>query len=346
MNNIFNREDLKKFENLIAESTRIVLCCHQHPDGDAIGSTLGLCQVLRSMGKDATVVVPDMPPRNLSFLPGFNEIAVCSRHDPYCARLIGDADLIIGCDFNEIGRIGNLGDMVMNAKAKRVLIDHHLDPKLDCDVTFSFPEMSSTCELVFRLIAACGYYPLLDTKGATCLLTGLITDTQNFTVNSNDPEIYEILGHLMEKGVDKERIIREAVKAVSLDSLRLKAFAVAERMEILRDHRVALIALTHADLEAHNYVRGDTEGLVNTPLDIRGIYASIFLREDSDCIKISARSLGDYPVSELCKKFNGGGHLNAAGAEFYGSLEDCIRMVKEELVNYDSYLPTKLEPIS
>ena len=346
MKNILNPKKVDEFRKLIEKSSRIVITCHMRPDGDAIGSSLGLCGVLRALGKEASVVVPDRAPRSLSFLPGIKEIAVYTQHDPYCARLISDADLIILCDFNSHYRQGELAPLVENADCKRILIDHHQEPDVKCDLSFSFPEMSSTCELVFRIIAACGWYQFVDYASSMALLTGLITDTQNFTVNCNDPEIYEIMMRLLEKGADKNRIVDEAIKASSLSALKLSSFAILERLEVLREHRCAVITLSKKDLDDFDYEKGDTEGLVNVPLRIRGIVSSIFLCEDPDCIKVSCRSKFDYPVSQICKAlFNGGGHLMAAGGEFKGTLEECHQILLEHIGDYDRYLPQKLDKL-
>lgn len=346
MTNFLDPKDIKEFESLLEKSGRIVLTCHVHPDGDAIGSTLGLMHLLRDLGKHATVVVPDTPPRSLRFLPDFNEIAVYTRHDPYCTSLVEECDLIICCDFNKSSRQDHLEPLITSAKAPKVLIDHHEEPDMDCAVTFSYPEMSSACELAFRVITACGLYCDLNRNSATCLLTGLITDTQNFTVNCKNNDVYEILTKLMEKGADKKRIIDECIKACSFSSLKLKAYALVDKLEIFPSHRGCIITLDRNELERFNYQKGDTEGLVNDPLNIRGMVYSIFLREDPDCIKVSARSKYDFPVSEICKNlFGGGGHRMAAGGEFHGTIDECRRLVVENMKNYDCHIPKKIEKL-
>lgn len=346
MKNILDSTAVHEFKQLIEKHDKIVLTCHMRPDGDAIGSVLGLWHVLKSMGKDAYVVVPDRVPRSLMFLPGVRQIAVNTQYDPYCSRLVNEAGLIIMCDFNTASRQGELSSLIQGADCDKVLIDHHRLPDIPCNIMFSFPEMSSTCELVFRLIAACGYYNFVDRSAATCILTGLITDTQNFTVNCNNPEIYEILMRLLEKEVDKKKIIDEALKATTLDALRLNSFALLERLKIYEKSRCALITLSKDDLKRFNYQKGDTEGLVNEPLQIRGIIYSVFMREDDDCIKVSTRSKHDFPVCDICSElFNGGGHLMAAGGEFYGTLEECRDLFISHLADYDKYLPKKLEKL-
>ncbi len=299
--------------------------------------------LFKSIGKEASVVVPDRPPRSLSFLPGFKDIAVYSLHEPYCRRLVDDADLIICCDFNTPSRQDALAPLIQEAPCRKILIDHHQDPMKFTDLTISYPDMSSTCELVFRLIADLGLYDELNKDAATCLTTGLITDTRNFTVNCNNPDLFEILRHLLDKGVDKQKIIREAIIAKSYWSVKLEAFAIAEKMKIIAPSRCAIITLSREELNKFHYERGDTEGLSNKPTEIIGIVSSFFLREDPDCIKISARSINNFPVSKVCADlFGGGGHIMAAGGEYKGSLEDCLRLLLDNIATYDKYLPKHL----
>lgn len=346
MNKMLNSKDVSAFCTLLERSSRIVLTCHVRPDGDAIGSTLGLANLLQKLGKEAKVVVPDMPPKNLSFLPGFNDIAVYSRYDPYCTRIVGECDLIICCDFNKPSRQDHLAPLIQEAKVPKVLIDHHLDPDNFTEVTFSFPEMSSASELAFRVSVAAGLYADIDKASATCLLTGIITDTRNFTVNCKSPDIYEVLMRLMEKGANKENIVKQALMTTSFWSLKLHAYAISEKLEIFGNHHSAVICLDKDELKRFHYERGDSEGLVNKPLDIRGMVSSFFLREDDDCIKVSARSCYDYPVNKVCEDlFGGGGHLQASGAEFHGSLEECRRILIEGLPSYDKYLPSNVDRI-
>lgn len=346
LKNIFNQEKLKDFQELLKESERIVVTCHMRPDGDAIGSSLGLYHLLKSFGKDVSVILPDRAPESLMFLPGISEVVIYTQHEEYARRLLSETDLIVMCDFNTAKRQGNMAPAVQGSSATKVMIDHHCNPDMECRIVFSYPEMSSTCELMFRLIAALGYYSEMNLESATCLLTGLITDTQNFTVNISDPETYDIMIRLLEKGADKERIIYEAVKSISYNALRLNCYAVSERLEIFPAHRCALITLSKEDLEKFHYKKGDTEGLVNEPLRIRGIVYSVFLREDNDCIKVSMRSRYNFPVGEICREvFDGGGHVQAAGAEYYGTLADCRDKMMKAMRDYDRYLPSKLEKI-
>lgn len=339
MDRLIDSEKAKDLRRLIEDSERIVLTCHVRPDGDAIGSTLGLWHLLRRLGKEATVVVPDKAPAVLSFLPGFKEIAVYTCHAEFCEKTVGESDLILCCDFNTPSRQDALAPLIQSAHSRKVLIDHHREPDAFADLMISYPDMSSTCELCFRLIASMGFYSEVDVDCATCLLTGIVTDTRNFTVNCKHPDLYEILMRLLEKGVDKEKIVRESLNTKSYWGLKLEAFAISERMKVYPAHKCALIALGKDDLDRFHYERGDTEGLVNRPLEVRDIKYSIFMREDPDCVKVSARSCDNFPVSEICKDlFNGGGHIQAAGGEFHGTLEECRNLMIESMPNYDKYL--------
>lgn len=337
-----NDNDIKTLSRLLAESRNIVLTCHVRPDGDAIGSTLGLAKVLSDEGKHTAVVTPDMPPKSLQFITKGENIVAYSQYPDYARRLIDDANLIFCCDFNTPSRQDELAPTVQGSSAAKVLIDHHQEPDKFADLTFSFPEMSSTCELMFRIIAALGLYDKMSRDAARCILTGIITDTRNFSVNCTSPDIYTILTRLLDKGLDKTEIVREALELRSLDSLRLQAFAICERMELFEEHKAAIITLSKEDLQRYNYERGDTEGLVNKPLEVRGITYSVFMREDADCIKISARSVDNFPVSKICKElYGGGGHIMASGGEFYGSLDECRRILVEAMGRYDKYFSKK-----
>lgn len=346
MEKFLDSKDIKLFCDFLAKSKKIVLTCHVRPDGDAIGSTLGLAALLAGMGKEARVVVPDMSPKTLSFLPGFNEIAIFSKYDPYCTRIVNESDLIICCDFNKPSRQDHLAPLIQDAKVNKILIDHHLDPDDFADLTFSFPDMSSTCELVFRIIAAAGMYQDMNLDCATCLLTGMVTDTRNFSVNCKNPDIYEVLMYLLEKGADKEKIVKLTMMTTSYWSVKLHAYAISEKLEIFEAHHGALVTLDKKELERFHYERGDSEGLVNKALEIKGIVYSFFLREDDDCIKVSARSCFDFPVNIICEElFGGGGHRQASGGEFHGSLDECRNILKEALPRYDKYLPDSIEKI-
>lgn len=325
---VINGEQTKKLKQLIADAKNIVITCHMSPDGDAVGSSLGLMHVLRTMGKYTSVVTPDMVPVSLNFLPGVKSIVVYTRQELLAKQLVKEADLIICLDFNALYRIDRFAPVIGQAKATKVMIDHHLDPENFTDLCISYPQMSSTCELLYNAIVLTGMKRFLNYNSATCIYTGMMTDTGNFTYNSNNSDLYIIIAELLKYGIDKDYIYNTAMNTFSADRLRLMGYAMSEKMEVFPEVGGAIIELTREELYRFNYQKGDTESLVNKPLSIPGIYWSIFLREDADYIKVSARSTGDFAVNGYCEQyFSGGGHKNAAGGEFIGTIEDARKQV-------------------
>ena len=340
--NLIGQETIVRLSALIEKSRRIVITCHLSPDGDAMGSSLGLCRILRNLGKEVRVITPDTPPRYLMFLPGADQVMPFSRFETYANRAMADADLIFCLDYNDPKRVDLVGPGLLASKARKVMIDHHLGPDSFPDLTISHPEVSSTSALVFMVADRLGLGVKIDTEAAVAIYTGMMTDTGNFSYNSNDPRLYEIIARLIEKGIDKDEIYKAVYFTNSVNRLRLNGFAMHERFRVFPQHRAALITLTRNELNSFQYQKGDTEDLVNRPLTCPDITYSVFLREESDYIKVSTRSKGDFPVNLLCSRyFNGGGHLNAAGGEFYGTLQEAIDTLAEAMPLFDQYLPPK-----
>ncbi|MDE5800066.1 MAG: DHH family phosphoesterase [Paramuribaculum sp.] len=314
---------IEKARMLIEGARSVALVCHMTPDGDALGSMLCLQKVLMTRGKRARGVVPDMPPASLQFLPGVNSLMVASSNEGYAAKFLSTVDLVICLDFNDAKRIDRLAGGLLSSPAKRIVIDHHLNPVLKADVLISFPEKSSTSALVFHFLEGLGWLDDMDVDSATCCCAGMMTDTGNFSYNSNDPDLYRILSVLVAKGVDKDALYRKLFNTNSESRIRIMGFGQYARMELFPDHGAALITLSRDELNELHYRPGDTEGLVNVPLSIPGIHYSIFLRQNEpDYVKVSMRSVGDFSVKELCEKyFGGGGHMNAAGGEYRKSLD-------------------------
>lgn len=333
MPTLFDTNRLEAFKKLVDAAHSVVLTCHMSPDGDALGSTLGMAHILRAMGKDARVVTPDEPPHYLRVIPGAREMVTAwSSMGEYAERMMARADLIMCLDFNALSRLSRLEPAVRSSQAKRALIDHHKGPEDFADVMFSFPDMSSTCELCCSLAEAAGWGKYIDNKAATCFLGGIITDTGGFHYNSNSPELYNVVATLMARGVDKDWLMRCLIDTHSAASMRLEAFAIAEKMELFADAHAALITLSRKELNDYEYKKGDTEGLVNKPLAIPGIIYSCYLREESEYIKVSMRSVADFPVDLLCRRhYNGGGHLNASGGEFHGTLDEAAEIFRQTL---------------
>lgn len=314
---------IERLRSLINSTSRMVITCHKSPDGDALGSSLALCHVLQRLGKEVNVVSPDMAPRALEFVPGVRDIVVMTKQEARAQKLLQEAQVIFCLDYNALKRVDRLAEVIEPLDTPRVLIDHHLDPEGDFDVCISHPEASSTCELVFRVFMQMGLLRFMDRKAASCLYVGLTTDTGGFAYSCENPEFYEILASIMRRRIDRIWLYNKAMNTFSADSIRLQGYALSQKMQLFPEQGASLITLSQEELERFNYQRGDTETLVNKPLAIPEIYWSVFLREDTDRIKVSCRSQGDFSVSDLCARyFNGGGHANAAGGEYFGTLAE------------------------
>ena len=337
---ILSSESLSAFKQLLDRSKYIVITCHLSPDGDAMGSSLALCRALTNMGKKVKVIVPDTPPKYLMFLPGAEDIVIYSRSEQFARKLFATTELIFCLDYNEPKRIDLMAEPMVASPAKKVLIDHHLNPSGFADVIISHPEEPSTSSLVFRVLRATGLEMFVDMECAECVYTGMMTDTGNFSYNSNQADLYEIIAALVRKGIDKDAIYQKVYFSDSLNRLRLNGYAMYEKLETYPEHKAALITLTRKELNAFQYQKGDTEALVNKPLTMPDIVYSVFLREEADYIKVSTRSKGEFPVNLICEKhYNGGGHLNAAGGEFYGTMEEAVDVFKALMPLYDEFLP-------
>ncbi|MBR4070510.1 MAG: DHH family phosphoesterase [Bacteroidaceae bacterium] len=332
---IISAEKIEKLREAILLHNNIVITSHVSPDGDAIGSSLGLYHFLRKLNKQVTVVMPDMVPRNLHFLSGMRYVVVYTQQPEKACDVIAKADMIFSLDYNALHRIDKLSSVVAESKAYKVLIDHHLDPEPFCDLTISHPEISSTCELIFRVIWQMGHYRIMGRSSAEAIYTGMMTDTGNFTYNSNQPEIYNIIAQLVKKRIDKDQIYTLACNTQTANKLLLNSYAICNKMELFPEYGAAMIYLTREEMASYNFQKGDCDGLVNVPLSIKGIYFSVFIREDKEYIKILLRSQGDFAVNTIASEhFGGGGHMNAAGGEFYGTLEEAIAKFREVLPLY------------
>ena len=333
---------IKQLSRLIAGCDRVVITCHIAPDGDAVGSSLALCHMLTDLGKEAHIVTPDMFASNLYYLPGAKDIVTYSRYEEFAIQLIDQAGLIFCLDYNSLKRIDKLEQHILRSKAPKVMIDHHLDPEDFPSLVISHPEESSTSILLFKVFAAMGLLPLVDKKIASCIYAGMMTDTGNFSYNSNNPDIYRIISRLVECGIDKDKLYTHIINTSTLSRLRINGYAVSRKMKIYPEHRAALITLTRDELNSMDYKKGDTESLVNITLQLPDVIYYVFMREETDYIKVSARSKGSFPVNRLCSEhFNGGGHRNAAGGEFYGTMEECISTFESSLDANDAMLPPK-----
>ncbi|MDR1356823.1 MAG: bifunctional oligoribonuclease/PAP phosphatase NrnA [Tannerellaceae bacterium] len=330
---IIEEEHIQKAKRYVEKGNSFLIIAHVSPDGDALGSSLGLYHFLNEYGKDkVSVVVPNNFPSYYKWMPGSKDIVIYDKYPEFAEQLISEADVIFCLDFNEPNRVGKLSEALLAAGGRKVMIDHHPNSADFCRVTMSYPEISSTSELVFRFICRMGMFELISKEAAECIYVGMMTDTGSFTYNSNHPEIYAIIGELIKKGVDKDLIYRKVYQVYSESRMRMMGYALHEKMKLYPKQHTALITLSQDELKRFHYTTGDTEGFVNLPLNISGIKFVAFIREYLDVIKVSLRSTGDFPCNEFAGKyFNGGGHKNASGGEFYGTLPEAVAIFEKGL---------------
>ena len=336
---ILDNDQLVLMDQLISDSQTILVVCHKSPDGDAIGSSLGWAEFLRSRGKDVTVIVPDQYPDFLKWMPNTDKIVRYDKHTDKCDMLFKIADLVFCLDFNTPSRVDEMEQSLVNSPAKKVLIDHHLKPDVDASLVVSHPDASSTCELVFRIAWQMGDFDKLGKAFAVPVYCGMMTDTGGFTFNSSRPEIYFIIGELLTKHIDKDRIYRNVFHNYSENRIRLMGYVMYEKLVYMPEYNAAFYSLTRDELKRFNYIKGDSEGLVK---QIKGLKLSISLREDTDkpnLVWVSLRSVDDFPCNLMAEEFfNGGGHLNASGGRVDGTIEDAIEIAKKAIIAYQNKL--------
>lgn len=335
-------DQLARLSQLISDAQTILITCHKSPDGDAIGSSLGLAEYLRLQGKDPVVIVPDQYPDFLLWLPNTEKIVRYDKHREKCDMLFRIADLVFCLDYNAPSRVDEMEQSLISSPAKRVLIDHHLNPSVPADIIISVPEASSTCELVFRLVWQAGAFDSLGRHFAVPIYCGMMTDTGGFTYNSSHPEIYFIIGELLTKRIDKDKIYRNVYHNYSEDRIRLMGYVMYEKLVYMPDYNAAYYTLTREEQRRFHFLKGDAEGLVNIPQQIKGLRLSISLREDSEkdnLIWVSLRSVDDFPCNLVAEQFfNGGGHLNASGGRLFCSIDEAVGIVKEAIIAYENKL--------
>jgi phosphoesterase RecJ-like protein len=313
-----------------------VVLAHKNPDGDAVGSTLAMCNFLRSIGKEAVVVLPNVFPAFLSWVPGADDVLFYDKEKECCDTAIAEADVLFCLDFNVLSRTGDVCGSLLSSSAKKVLVDHHPQPSDEFDVLVSHPEACSTCELVFRVITALGGVEALNFEMAQCIYTGMMTDTGAFAYASTRKDVYLIIAELLDKGIDKDWIYRKVFYTSSVTRMRLWGYAMYDKLKVYNKYNAALITLSHSELMRFYASKGDTEGLVNQPLQVKGVRFSCFLREESPGkVNVSLRSVDDFPCNSVAAEFfNGGGHKNASGGEVYGTMEMAVERFKQALQRY------------
>lgn len=340
---IISQVECEQLQALISQSETILCVCHQNPDGDALGASLGWAEVLRTFfGKDPQVIVPDQYPDYLHWMPNTDKIIRYDKHKEGCDWTFQHADLIFCLDFNTSSRVGDMQAALDASPAPRVLIDHHLEPDIPSVITISHPEACSTCELVFRLTWQMGAFEQMTKHFAIPIYCGMMTDTGAFTYNSDNCDVYFIISQLLTKHINKDKIYRNVYHNFSEDRLRLMGYVMYQRLVVDSQRHASYFTLTRQDLKRFNFIKGDAEGLVNMPLQIKGHKLSISLREDTEkenTIWVSLRSVDQFPCNEVAARFfNGGGHLNASGGRLYCSMEEAVKIAQQAILAFENQL--------
>lgn len=322
-----NTHDYKLVKNLIENPKKIVIIPHRNPDGDAIGACLAMQHYLQQKGHEATVVSPNELPGFLTWMPAATEILKFDKQNRQSKKAIQEAALIFLLDFNALNRVGDdMQNTLNDFKGIFLMIDHHPQPELFATYTFSDISYSATCEMVYDFIDQLGDKDLIDKTIATCIYTGIMTDTGNFRFPATKPRTHQIVAKLMEKGADNAYIYNKVFDSNTYQNIQLLGFSLS-KLKVLPKMKTAYFVLSKNDLKAFDYQKGDTEGIVNYGLSIKDIaLAAIFIEdEDQGIIKISFRSKGTFSVNDFARNyFNGGGHQNAAGARSADSLEATV----------------------
>mgnify|MGYP001206745043 CR=1 FL=1 len=334
-----NQFQIESFVDIIQNSHSVVIVPHIGPDGDAIGSCLALTGVLKSLHKEAKIVIPNEFPDFLQWIEGSDSVIDFEKQSKVAKGVFASADTLFCLDFNDFERAGDLKNLLSGFSGTKVMIDHHPGPVADCNLLISYPEISSTCELLFRVVEAGGFLDNLDKAASEAIYTGIMTDTGNFSYNASDPETYRIIAKLLEKGIDKDLIHSNIYHTFSEDRWRLFGHCLKEKMVILHDLRTGYLSLSKEELKQFNYQPGDTEGLVNYPLMVKGIVFCALFMEKDDYVKASFRSKGSFSTNEFSRKhFNGGGHTNASGGNSNLSMTDTIAKFESLLGEYKDEL--------
>lgn len=321
-----NKEHIEQLRTLLAEPQQIVIVSHTNPDGDAVGSSMAWAEALRSMGHTVHCVVPNRYPYFLNWMPQIKDVLIFKDQPEAAKAAIDAADLIFCLDFNDVSRLEILTDtLATNTTARRVLIDHHLSPAEGFDLTFSYPDSSSTCFLVYSIIEALLGVEVITRPMAEQLYVGMMTDTGNFAFSFLTPELFRAVAVLLERGIVIPDIHNQVYNAYTAGRARLFGYAINRKMELIHNGRVAYMSLKESEMRRFGFQQGDSEGFVNYPLTIKKVKMSVMFLEHTNFIRVSLRSRGQVDVNLFARRyFNGGGHKNAAGGKSFVSMEETI----------------------
>lgn len=330
---MFSSEALSSIRKLLVPENKIIIITHYNPDGDAIGSSLGLKHYLKAKGLEAEVIVPNDFPKFLKWMPEAKKITIADYKRKKAAELIDEADVIFILDFNASHRSGNMvAPWIERSKAVKILIDHHQQPE-NFDFVYSDTSIPATSQMVYHFIEAMNDENLLNKDIAECLYCGIMTDTGGFRFRSTSAATHRIIANFIENGADPAMISSNTLDTNTISRLHLLSL-ILSRIELVKDGKVAILYLKRKELEEFGFEKGDTEGFVNYGLSLAGTRMSAFFMEDlyEDFIKISFRSKDDVDCNAFSRKyFNGGGHINAAGGKYFKDIYETIEDFKEKI---------------
>lgn len=335
-----NSNDIKKVQALLSSPKSIVIVPHKNPDGDAMGSTLALCKYLNTQGHQAIVIAPNEYPHFLKWLPGNDDVLIFNAAQKEAKERIEKAHLIFTLDFNDFSRTGDMGEVLASSNADFIMIDHHQQPSDYAVVTYSDTSMSSTCEMVYHFLDALNATDQIDSDMASCLYTGIMTDTGSFRFPSTTAITHQVVSNLIASGANNSEIHNNLYDTNSHSKLQLLGVAL-NNLRVLPEYKTAYITLSQKELDDHHFQKGDTEGFVNYGLSLKGvIFAVIFIENKADnIIKMSLRSKGDFSVNEFARAhYSGGGHTNAAGGKSDLTLDETITQFISILSRYKDTL--------
>ena len=328
------RAQIEKLNELLSSKKRISITTHTNPDGDAIGSSFALYHFLIKLNHEVKVITPNRHPDFLDWVPGIKNLEIYDEYPDKCKKILSDSDLLFTLDFNDLKRANNLSYALDEFNGKIVMIDHHQNPAGYSDIEISEPDITSTSEMIYKFIELSDKIHVIDKNIATCIYLGMMTDTGSFQYRGVNDSTHKIISSLLSFGVDNNKIYNSVYNSNEISKLKLLSIAL-KNLELIVEKKTAIMFLNQADLIKNNYRKGDSEGIVNYGLSLKGIHFSVIFIEDENeknKFKISFRSKEDFPCNEFAFKFfNGGGHLNAAGGLYKGNLNSAIEYFKKSL---------------
>lgn len=321
---------MEEMKQLIEKSKNIIITTHKNPDGDAIGSSLGLYHYLKKINKNVTVIVPDSFPDFLNWLEDSDKIICYENHKEQADKLFNQADLLFSLDYNALERVGEMAEPIKNSSAIKIMIDHHQDTQNFANHYFVDTDCCSTAQLIYEFIEKLNDLKNITKNAAESIYCGIMTDTGSFRYPSTTSKTHRIIAHLIDVGAENSKIHQAVFDNNTTDRLRLLGFALTNKMKVFPEKGFAYISLSQTELKQFNFKKGDTEGLVNYPLSIQGIKFSVLITEKEKDVSMSFRSKEDVFVNEFAKvNFQGGGHVYAAGGKSDLTLEETITKLEK-----------------